>query len=76
MRIVDTEGHPVRTLLDGGELEGGEHEQVFHWDGRTVAGDALRAASTGSRSCFATRTATSFPRERVCLRGAGCGEGS
>ena len=33
--IIDTGGRPVRTLLDGGELEGDDRQQVFHWNGRT-----------------------------------------
>jgi flagellar hook assembly protein FlgD len=36
--IIDTGGRPVRTLLDGGELEGGDRQQVFHWNGRTDSG--------------------------------------
>jgi hypothetical protein len=37
--IIDTGGRPVRTLLDGGELEGDDRQQVFHWNGRTDSGD-------------------------------------
>jgi flagellar hook assembly protein FlgD len=37
--IIDTAGRPVRTLLDGGGLAGDDREQVFHWNGRTDAGD-------------------------------------
>jgi len=37
--IINTARRPVRTLLDGGELAGDDREQVFHWNGRTDAGD-------------------------------------
>jgi hypothetical protein len=33
--IVDRDERTVRTLLDDGELAGGDEEQVFRWDGRT-----------------------------------------
>jgi hypothetical protein len=39
VQIIDTAGHPVRTLLDGGELAGDDREQVFRWNGSTDAGD-------------------------------------
>jgi hypothetical protein len=39
VRIIDRGGTPVRTLLDGGSLEGDDTEQVFRWNGRTSAGD-------------------------------------
>jgi FlgD Ig-like domain len=38
VRIIDADDRPVRTLLDGGSLEGGDREQVFRWNGRTDAG--------------------------------------
>jgi hypothetical protein len=37
--IIDTGGRPVRTLLDGGTLEGDDSQQVFHWNGRTDSGE-------------------------------------
>jgi flagellar hook assembly protein FlgD len=39
VRIIDRAGIPVRTLLDGGSLEGDDRIQVFHWNGRTDDGD-------------------------------------
>jgi FlgD Ig-like domain len=39
VRIIDSDDSPVRTLLDGGSLEGDDTTQVFRWDGRTSAGD-------------------------------------
>jgi flagellar hook assembly protein FlgD len=38
VEIIDTGGRPVRTLLDGGTLEGDDRQQVFHWNGRTDSG--------------------------------------
>ena len=39
VRIIDRAGIPVRTLLDGGSLEGDDSIQVFHWNGRNDDGD-------------------------------------
>jgi flagellar hook assembly protein FlgD len=39
VRIIDRAGIPVRTLLDGGSLEGDDRTQVFHWNGRNDDGD-------------------------------------
>lgn len=39
VQIIDTGGRPVRTLLDGGTLEGDDREQVFLWNGRTDSGE-------------------------------------
>jgi flagellar hook assembly protein FlgD len=38
VRIIDTPDEVVRTLLDGGSLEGGDTLQVFHWNGRAESG--------------------------------------
>ncbi len=38
VRIIDTADDPVRTLLDGGSLEGGDTLQVFRWNGRADSG--------------------------------------
>jgi FlgD Ig-like domain len=38
VRIIDAAEQPVRNLLDGGTLAGGDTEQVFHWDGRSDSG--------------------------------------
>lgn len=39
VQIIDTGGRPVRTLLDGGTLEGDDRQQVFLWNGRTDSGE-------------------------------------
>lgn len=39
VQIIDTGGRPVRTLLDGGALEGDDRQQVFLWNGRTDSGE-------------------------------------
>ena len=38
VEIVTSAERPVRTLLDGGALTGGDTQQVFHWDGRRNSG--------------------------------------
>ena len=39
VRIVDRDGDPVATLLDGGSLVGGERYYTFFWDGRLASGE-------------------------------------
>jgi len=39
VEIIDTGGRPVRTLLDGGTLQGADTQQVFRWNGRTDPGE-------------------------------------
>jgi FlgD Ig-like domain len=39
VRIVNKEGEPVATLLDGGPLAGGERYYTFFWDGRLASGE-------------------------------------
>jgi hypothetical protein len=39
VQIIDTGGRPVRTLVDGGTLEGYDRQQVFLWNGRTDSGE-------------------------------------
>jgi hypothetical protein len=39
VQIIDTGGRPVRTLVDGGTLEGDDRQQVFLWNGRTDSGE-------------------------------------
>lgn len=38
VRVIDGD-EPVRTLLGGEPLEGGDRTQVFRWDGRTDGGE-------------------------------------
>jgi hypothetical protein len=38
VRMIDSAERPVRTLLGGGALAGGDTEQVFHWNGRIDSG--------------------------------------
>lgn len=38
VRIIDTADEVVRTLLDGGSLEGGDTVKVFQWNGRADSG--------------------------------------
>ena len=39
VRIVDKQGEPVATLLDGGALVGDERYYTFFWDGRLASGE-------------------------------------
>ena len=39
VRIVDRDGDPVATLLDGGTLVGDERYYTFFWDGRLASGE-------------------------------------
>lgn len=38
VRMVDSADRPIRTLLGGGTLAGGDTQQVFHWNGRRDSG--------------------------------------
>jgi flagellar hook assembly protein FlgD len=71
VRIVDSDDEPVATLLDGGELEGGEREYVFYWDGRDEAGARVPRGFYRVEILLRDQDREILPEESVFLRGDG-----
>lgn len=71
VRIVDSDDEPVATLLDGGELEGGEREYVFYWDGRDEAGERVPRGLYRVEILLRDQGREILPEESVLLRGDG-----
>ena len=71
VRIVDSDDEPVATLLDGGELEGGEREYVFYWDGRDESGARVPRGFYRVEILLRDQNREILPEESVFLRGDG-----
>lgn len=71
VRIVDEDDRPVANLLEGGELEGGETEYVFYWDGRDESGRRVPRGSYRVEILLRDQGREVLPDEDVLLRGGG-----
>ena len=71
VRIVDDGDDPVATLLEGGELEGGEREYVFYWSGRDEAGNRVPRGRYRVEILLRDQGREILPDESVLLRGDG-----
>jgi flagellar hook assembly protein FlgD len=71
VRIVDSDDEPVATLLEGGELEGGEREYVFYWDGRDESGERVPRGLYRVEILLRDQGREILPEESVFLRGDG-----
>ncbi len=71
IRIVDRDDQPVATLLDGGELEGGERVYVFYWDGRDESGERVPRGHYRAEFLLRDQDRDILPEESVLLRGGG-----
>lgn len=69
VRIVDADGRPVATLLDGAPLEGGERDYVFYWDGRTESGERAPRGRYRVEILLRDQGRDIVPDEDVLLRG-------
>lgn len=69
VRIVDEQADPVRTLLDGGRLEGDQREYVFFWDGRDESGDRVPRGRYRVEILLRDQDREVLPDEDVLLRG-------
>lgn len=71
VRIVNRDEQPVATLLDGGQLEGGERVYVFYWDGRDESGERVPAGTYRMEILLRDQGREILPDEDVLLRGGG-----
>ena len=67
VRIVNDDGEPVATLLDGGSLTGGERYYTFYWDGRLASGEKASPGEYRAEILLRDQDRDIVPDESVLL---------
>jgi flagellar hook assembly protein FlgD len=76
VQIVTSAERPVRTLLDGGTLAGGDAQQVFRWDGRRDSGRRAEPGHYWVRILLRDQDRDIVPEQsRMTVRSGAGGEG-
>ena len=76
VQIITSAERPVRTLLDGGTLAGGDAQQVFHWDGRRDSGRPAQPGHYWVRILLRDQDRDVVPEQsRMTVRSGAGGEG-